>query len=282
VSFGTRLAEQVRRVGNGGCVGLDPSIERIAGLRPEMPVDELADGIRRFCLGVIEVTAPLVAVVKPQCAFFEQLGAPGVAVLTDVVRAAKAAGLIVIVDGKRGDIGSTAEAYARAQLDDDGPLGADAATVSPYLGTESMEPWDRRIPAGKGYFVLVRTSNPGAGVWQRGTGVAARIAEAIDARSPGPELGPVGAVVAATLPAGEVALWRQRMPHTWFLVPGFGAQGAGPEDVRPHFRSDGLGALVSSSREVLYPPSGVDADDFRAAVRARAEQFVSRVRQIVG
>lgn len=279
--FGARLAERVEQIGNAACVGLDPFVDRIPGLRPEMSREEQAAGVRTFCLGVIDVVAPIVGVVKPQSAFFEQLGAPGVAALTDVVRAARAAGLIVIVDGKRGDIGSTAEAYARAHLDDDGPMGADAATVSPYLGTESLEPYDRRTRAGKGYFVLVRTSNPGAGAWQRGTGVAARIAEAVAARCSGPGLGPVGAVVAATLPAGEIALWRTRMPNTWFLVPGFGAQGAGPADVRPHFLPNGLGALVSSSREVLYPSSGTDPVDFRPALRARAQLFVDRVRSIV-
>lgn len=279
--FGARLTEQVTRAGNAGCIGLDPSIDRIPGLRREMSPEELADGFRRFCLGVVEIAAALVPVVKPQSAFFEQLGAPGIAALADVIRAARDAGLMVILDGKRGDIGSTAEAYAHAHLDDDGPFGADAATVSPYLGPESMEPWDLRIPSGKGYFVLIRTSNPGAGAWQRGTGVAARIAEAVSARSHGPGLGPVGAVVGATLPGGEVALWRSRMPHSWFLVPGFGAQGAGPDDVRPHFLADGLGALVSSSREVLYPPAGVDPEDYRPAVRARAQSFVDRVRGIV-
>jgi orotidine-5'-phosphate decarboxylase len=279
-TFGDRLSERVLALGNPACVGIDPALDRIPGVRPEMSVEERAEGVAAFCRAVIEVVAPLVPVVKLQAAFFEQLGAPGYAALVSSVRFAREAGLLVLVDAKRGDIGSTAEAYARAILDDDGPMGADAATVSPYPGPESLEPWDKRTRVGKGYFVLVRTSNPGAGAWQRGTGVAARIAEAVSARCPGPGLGPVGAVVGATLPPGEVALWRTRMPRTWFLVPGFGAQGAGPDDVRPHFARGRLGALVSSSREVLYPPSGTDPDDCRPALRARAESFVDRVRSL--
>src|SRR5690606_20770824 len=118
----------------------------------------LAVAASAFCRGVIEVTADLVPACKPQVAFFEALGAPGVAALEEVVAAARAAGMLVILDAKRNDIGSTAEAYAQATLDDDGPMGADAVTLSPYLGPESLEPFARRVDQGKGMFVLVRTS----------------------------------------------------------------------------------------------------------------------------
>jgi orotidine-5'-phosphate decarboxylase len=276
--FGEKLAEAVLRKGTAACVGIDPLLDKVPGLDPRAPLDERAERVRQFSLEVIEAVSGLVAVVKPQSAFFEQLGAPGLAVLSEVVAAARQAGLIVLLDGKRGDIGSTAEAYATAQLDEDGPIGADAVTVSPYLGPESLAPYARRLERGKGIFVLVRTSNPGAGPWQLETGTAAAVADWVASRCPGPGWGPVGAVVAATLSAQEVVQWRQAMPRSWFLVPGFGAQGAGPDDIRPHFGPDGLGALVSSSREVLYAP-GAEADrDVRQAIRSRAATFADAVR----
>lgn len=273
--FGERLAARVRRLGPT-CVGLDPFLDRVPGVVPGQPREETADRVRAFCQGVVEVAAPLVAAVKPQVAFFEALGAPGWKALEDVVRAAKAQDLVVVLDAKRGDIGSTAEAYAKALLDDDGPLGADAVTLSPYLGPESLAPFALRTAAGKGLFVLVRTSNPGAGPWQ--TDVAERVAAWVHAHAPGPGTGDVGAVVAATLPGDEVARWRAAMPHAWFLVPGFGAQGAGVEAIRPHFRPDGTGALVTSSREVLYPRAGTDGEGFREGVRDRARAFAGALR----
>lgn len=263
----------MRGRGNAACVGLDPHLDRVPGLDPGSPRHVQAEVVRAFCLTVLEAVAPLVPAVKPQVAFFEALGSPGVAVLEEVVRAAREAGLVVVADAKRGDIGSTAEAYARALLDDDGPLGADAVTVSPYLGPESLAPFAARTRAGKGMFVLVRTSNPDAGAWQSETGLAARVADWIAAASSGPGLGPVGAVVAANLPRAEVEGWRERLPHSWFLVPGIGAQGAVAADVRAHRRPDGLGALAASSREVLFARGERDL----AAVRFGVAERVARL-----
>jgi len=235
-------------------------------------------------LGAIEAVADVAAAVKPQFAFFEQLGSPGVAVLEEVVHAAKGTGLLVVADAKRGDIGSTAEAYARFILDDDGPLGADAVTLSPYLGAESLAPFAQRIDAGKGLFVLVRTSNPGSGRWQLGGdgAIAPRVADWIASTNAtyahDGALGPVGAVIGATVP-DEAGGWRARMPSAPFLVPGFGAQGAGREDVRRHFRADGSGALITSSRGVLFPPTGTDAD-WPSAVRQRAVDFAATVAEV--
>jgi orotidine-5'-phosphate decarboxylase len=278
VNFGDKLAEAVGRRGTAACVGIDPQLDKIPGLDLRAGLEERAERVRRFSLEVVEAVAGIVAVIKPQSAFFEQLGAPGLAALAEVVGAARQAGLIVLLDGKRGDIGSTAEAYAAAQLDEGGPIGADAVTVSPYLGPESLAPYERRLQQGKGIFVLVRTSNPGAAPWQLETGVAERVADWVASRCPGPGWGPVGAVVGATLPAEEVARWRAAMPRSWLLVPGFGAQGAGPDDIRAHFGPDGLGALVSSSREVLYAPGAQPDRDVRQAIRARATTFAAAVR----
>lgn len=277
MSFGERLTEQVLRLGTSAVVGVDPMLDRL-GAREGEGQEELAERVLRFSLDVIEAIADIVPVVKPQSAFFEQLGAPGVAALGKTIAAARERGMIVLLDGKRGDIGSTAEAYARAQLDARG-FGADAVTLSPYLGPESLEPYERRLAEGKGIFVLVRTSNPGAGPWQRDTGLAEQVARWIAARCPGQGLGDVGAVVGATLPREEVERLRASMPASWWLVPGFGAQGAGIEEVRPHFRPDGLGALVTSSREVLYPRAGLDRD-VRAGVRERARALAKAVSQL--
>src|SRR5262249_11539227 len=152
------------------------------------------------------------------------------------------------------------EAYAQAILDDGGPYGADAVTLSPFLGGESLQPFlDRCDRAGKGIFVLVRTSNPGAGAWQES--LAPQVARWVEAQSSARRgacgLGPVGAVVGATV-RDEVARWRAAMPHAWLLAPGYGAQGAGVEDVRSHFLPGGSGALVTSARAVLFPASGAD------------------------
>ena len=276
--FGERLLHAVRQRGTPACVGLDPFLDRVPGADAADPA-AAADAVRSFCLRVIDAVAPFVPAVKPQSALFEQLGPAGVAAMNDAVRAARDAGLVVILDVKRGDIGSTAEAYARAHLDDDGPTGADAITVSPYPGPESFGPYERRVAAGKGAFVLVRTSNPGAEVWQRA--VAPAVADWLAQRCPGPGLGAFGAVVGATLPRDEVEALRARMPRCWWLVPGFGAQGAGPDEVRPHFLADGTGALVTSSRGVLFPDRGVDAD-LGAAVAERARRFAEAVAGVAG
>jgi orotidine-5'-phosphate decarboxylase len=293
ISFADRLTEAVRASGAAACVGLDPHVDRL----PEPLVREaaaltgadrraaLAHAARTFCLGVVEVVAELgVPTVKPQVAFFEALGAPGVAALEDVVHAARDAGLIVVLDAKRGDIGSTARAYTRATLDDDGPLGADSVTLSPYLGVESLEPFLDATAAGKGIFVLVRTSNAGAGQWQLGGQhpIAERVASWINAanakRLGQHGMGPVGAVIGATLPL-EAPHWRAAMPRAWFLVPGYGAQGASAADCRGHLRDDGLGALVVSARGVLYGASERAGEDWKDGVRSRASAFVTDLRQ---
>jgi orotidine-5'-phosphate decarboxylase len=265
--FADALAERVRRFGPT-CVGLDPHLDRI-------PADlgTGAGAARAFCLGAIEAVADKVAAVKPQVAFFEALGPPGVQALVDVVRASREAGLLVVLDAKRGDIGSTAKAYAHATIGAGGPMGADSVTLSPYLGPESLAPFLGEVDLGRGVFILVRTSNPGAGGWQGGgiaDQVAAWIALQNEARLGANGLGPVGAVVGATLP-GELAHWRAAMPNAWILAPGYGAQGASATDTLPLFRSDGLGALVVSARGVLF---GRNPEvDWRGGIARRASAF---------
>jgi orotidine-5'-phosphate decarboxylase len=269
-------------------VGVDPHLSLLPGaLRAELPAvgdpswrAVAAEVVTRFSLAVVAAAAPVAAAVKPQAAFFEALGSPGVAALEATVAAARALGLVVVVDAKRGDLGSTAEAYAQATLDPGGPLAADAVTLSPYLGPESLEPFVRRCPE-RGLFVLVRTSNPGSGTWQ-GTddrGIAGQVARWItttNARFTGPgEVGPVGAVVGATIDR-EGAEWRRRLGSAWILVPGFGAQGGTLSNVRALARQDGTGVLVNSSRAVSFPPAGEeDGADWQGAIARRAAAFAA-------
>ncbi len=265
MTFAERLARRVDALGTPACLGLDPHLGKVPGTSPEAPAADNAEAVRRFCLQVVDALAPFLPVLKPQSAFFEALGPPGLEILIEVVRRARAAGWLVLLDAKRGDIGSTAEAYARATLDDDGPMGADAVTVSPYLGPESLAPFAARGAAGKGVFVLLRTSNPGAEAWQApvADGVAAWIRAEPAA----------GAVVGATLSAPEIRRWRAALPDTWLLGPGFGAQGAGEAEVAPLFAGGGR-ALVVAARSVLFGP-----DPSPEGLVARGQAFGQAVRR---
>jgi orotidine-5'-phosphate decarboxylase len=212
---------------------------------------------------VIEVVAPLVAAVKPQSAFFEQLGPQGCVALEAVVRFASSKGLLVILDGKRNDIGSTALGYAEAYLGpgDASPWGADALTVSPYLGDDSLAPFvDVAKQRGAGIFVLVKTSNPGGKRFQDlvadGVPLCQHVAEHVEslaAQTCGTSApyGLVGAVVGATYPA-QLSELRVVMPHTWFLIPGYGSQGGTAQDCAAAFDEQGLGAIVNNSRGIIF------------------------------
>lgn len=290
--FGHRLAEAVLAAGNPCCVGLDPHI----GLLPT-PVAELKEPIYYRLLnwgkGVIDALEGIVPAVKPQVAFYEMHGKMGWQALEGTVAYARRKGMMVVLDAKRGDIGSTARAYARMGLHKDGPLNADSMTVNPYLGPESLTPFiDVCKNQGKGIWVLVRTSNPGAELWQlnnRPSEVQApayRVADWIEAQNVewtcDHSLGPIGAVIAATLKGREAQDIRARMPNTWFLVPGYGAQGATSENLRGHFREDGLGALVVSARGVLFSPDKKpEGDDWQDKVRDRAAAFAEDMQSVM-
>ena len=263
--FFDRLADAVLQCGNPVLVGLDPRRESLPGpLRVDSDEPAAwAKAYQRFCCDVVDVVAGRVAAVKPQAAFFEELGVPGMEALAAVIRHARAKGLLVILDGKRNDIGSTAVAYAKAYLGEESAWGCDALTVSPYLGGDSLDPFvDRARFTNSGIFVLVKTSNPGGGMLQdlesESKTVCEHVAdflEATNARDPGRlGYGPAGAVVGATY-SEQLAALRQRMPHTWFLVPGFGAQGGTAGDVAPAFDAYGLGAVVNASRSIIFAHS---------------------------
>jgi orotidine-5'-phosphate decarboxylase len=264
--FSDRLTAAVRRVGNPVLVGLDPRSE---SLPPGLLAGEGAEATARayvaFCRGVIDVVAPLVAAVKPQAAFFEQLGPAGGIALREVIAYAARQGLLVIMDGKRNDIGSTAEGYAQAFLGpgDSSPWGADALTVSPYLGDDSLQPFfDVALARGAGIFVLVKTSNPGGKRFQdlvaEGRPIYEHVAEYVEVlaqQSAGERpYGFVGAVVGATYPA-QLAELRQAMPHAWLLIPGYGTQGGTAQDCAAAFDPAGLGAIVNNSRGIIFAHS---------------------------
>lgn len=273
-SFADRLADAVRQKRSALCVGLDP---RTAQLPPEMGVTtgsglaEQAAAYATFCKGIVDAVADRVAVVKPQAAFFEQMGPAGMTVLADVIRYASEAGLLVLLDGKRNDIGSTAEAYAAAYLGAGSlsPWGADALTISPYLGEDSIAPFvDVCVARSAGVFVLVKTSNAGGGLLQDrvtdGESVAMRVARLVESLNRSQRgdagYGPVGAVVGATYPQ-QLAELRAAMPSAWILIPGFGAQGGGAADTAAGFDDDGLGAIVNSSRHILFAYNRADLKD---------------------
>jgi orotidine-5'-phosphate decarboxylase len=281
--FADRLHDALRARGNALCVGLDPRADSLpAVLRARHGPDQVAAAYEEFCGRVLDIVSPYTAVVKPQAAFFEACGAEGVAVLQRLIRKARSLGLLVILDGKRNDIASTATAYAEAAFR---TFEADALTVNPYLGRDAVEPFlveARRHEAG--VFVLVRTSNPGAGLFQdllvgpAAGGEAVPLYQQVGRAVAGWArenlgrcgLGDVGAVVGATYPA-EMALLRRQMSEVVFLVPGYGAQGGGADDVRPAFRADGSGAVVNSSRGILFPYAA-DAADWEARIDAAARQ----------
>ncbi len=273
--YADRLHEAVERAQNPVVVGLDP---HLALLPDEFAVArdraasrrERAGAVRDFLLAIVEIAAGKVPAVKPQSAFFEVFGADGVQAFEDVVAASKEAGLLVIGDVKRGDIGSTAAAYAEAFLT--GPAGeaapwaqpylCDAATVNPYLGSDSITPFAAACEAANaGLYVLVRTSNPSSAEFQalhlEGSNdtLADRVADAVHGWGADVvgESGwsSIGAVVGATHPDELYAL-RQRMPRTPLLLPGYGAQGASAQDIKGGFTEGLHGALVNSSRGILY------------------------------
>ena len=262
--FSDRLEAAVRRCKNPVLVGLDPRADSLpAGLAPasqDAGPKEVAAAYARFCREIIDVVAPLAPAVKPQAAFFEQLGPQGMIALAEVIGYAQQRGLLVILDGKRNDIGSTATAYAQGYLGQQSPWGADAMTVSPYLGDDSLQPFvDVAAERAAGVFVLVKTSNPGGRMLQDlvadGRPLYRHVAqyvEQIAAKTAGAcGYGAVGAVVGATYPA-QLAELRTEMPHTWFLVPGFGAQGGTAADVAVAFDPQGLGAIVNNSRGIIF------------------------------
>jgi len=293
-NFADRLLEAIEEKGSPVCVGIDPSYERLPDdLRSDSASpDQQLSAIRQFCQTVLEIVAGIVPVVKPQSAYFEVYRGKGVSLYYETVRLAKDMGLVVIGDTKRGDIGSTAEAYAKAHLA--GPDTPDALTVNGYLGTDGIDPFcEVAARDGKGVFVLVRTSNQSASQTQDFSDAAGQKFYQHIARqtaSLGDNEGllgqrgfsSLGAVVGATYPQ-EAAELREIMPRQLFLVPGYGAQGAGAEDCAAAFDSNGAGAIVNASRSVIYAyqrePYG--RLGWEEAIEASARDFADDIQKAV-
>lgn len=278
-SFGVRLRSALDAYGPL-CVGIDPH----ASLLQQWGLGQDADGIRAFGLRVVDAAAGRVGVVKPQVAFFERFGSRGFAALEEIMAAARAAGLLVLADAKRGDIGSTMAGYASAWLEPGAPLEADAVTISPYLGPDSLrETLTTAVRADKGVFVLAATSNPEAAALQtahttdvsagEGETVAQRVARDVtwvngsDAFRGG--LGPVGLVIGATVDRAEFGLEDGMLQSTPILAPGFGAQGARPEELIGRFGALARNVLASESRSIL----GVGPDGIAEAISAQNARY---------
>ena len=262
------------------CVGLDPVLAKL----PE-GISKDARGVKEFCIGIIDVIAETASCVKPQLAYFELLGWEGMKVFFEICEYAKKKDLIVIADGKRNDIGSTCEAYADAYLGKNSSI--DALTVTPYLGSDGIAPFMERCAKNeKGIYVLVKTSNESSGDVQDlpiGDEVVhehvAQLVESWAKQLLGAKgnLSAVGAVVGATYPE-ETKYLRTIMPHVPFLLPGYGAQGGTAQDAALGFLPDGTGAIVNSSRSILYASSG---PDWQEAASQAAQTMADELRKVL-
>ncbi len=304
-----KLIESIVEKQNPTVAGLDPKLSYIPGdIREESygkygkTLEGAADALLTFNKGLIDALCDVVPAVKPQAAYYEMYGWQGVKALTETIAYAKEKGMFVITDGKRNDIGATMQAYSAAHLGVTQveetvweAFGADALTVNGYLGTDGIQPLVEVCQQqDKGIFVLVKTSNPSSGELQdrplddgetvyRAMGA---MCEGWGEKLPGKYgYSGVGAVVGATYPA-QLGELRAAMPHTFFLVPGYGAQGGAADDVAPGFDKNGLGAIVNSSRGIMcaWQKEGVDGKEFAAAARREAirmrDQIVGRVGKI--
>ncbi len=289
-----RLNKAIRAKQTPVLVGLDPRmdllpveiLERARQASPDKRL-QMATAYEEFCVRVIDVVAPLVPAVKPQVAFFEECGPDGMEALNTVMRHARKRGLIVIADAKRGDIGSTAEGYAAAWLAGDDPEAAawpsDALTINPFLGRDTLDPFvEAAVARNAGLYILVKTSNPGSGLLQDrisdGKSVSECLAEvveqlALETNIPAEHSGSLGAVVGATHPE-QLAALRHLLTHAPLLIPGYGSQGGTSVDVASAFHADGTGALINSSRGLIF---AIQRPEYRDQFAAKDwEQAVER------
>jgi orotidine-5'-phosphate decarboxylase len=287
--FADRLIQQILAKNSRCIVGLDPRVD-------QMPAFVRGSGtyaaITAFHELVMDAVADLVPAVKPQLAFFEQYGVAGMQAFENTVLAAKQRGLLVIADGKRNDISSTAEAYANAYLGE-GAFDCDALTVTPYLGRDSLAPFVEACKKhGKGLFVVLKTSNPGSKDFQdqrvETTGrplyesIASMLHELGEDLVGESGYSSIGAVIGATFPE-EGRRLRELMPRAQILVPGYGAQGGSAKAAAECFNDDGLGAIVSSSRATTYAfgDPNISRDAFTRSVREKTQRMIQDVNAAV-
>ncbi|HLC76101.1 MAG TPA: orotidine-5'-phosphate decarboxylase [Candidatus Peribacterales bacterium] len=273
--FADALTERIKKT-SPVCVGIDPQLSKL----PE-GISRDVQGMLAFNRGIIDAVKKIASCIKPQLAYFELLGWEGMRAFFATCAYAKEQGLMVIADGKRNDIGSTCEAYADAYLGPDSSI--DALTISPYLGHDGVDPFIERCKRnGKGIFVLVKTSNPSSSDLQDlpvGDEVVhehmAQLVETwgVSLLGNASNLSCVGAVVGATYPE-EMKYLRTLMPHSIFLIPGYGAQGGTAADVKHGFLPDGTGAIVNASRSIIYASTG---KDWQHAAEKAAETMVKEL-----
>jgi len=271
-------------------LGVDPQLD--SRISPGIPTGY---DLSRFSCEIVEACAPSVAAIKPQLAFFEARGLDGMRAFVDVLRVARALGLVIIADAKRGDVGSTSAAYAEAFLGK-GDFACDAITVNPYLGSDALAPFIAKAREGKGLFVLVKTSNPSSGEFQDREAPERPLWELVAERVNGwgsdfigPHgLTPIGAVVGATYPDHALRA-RQLLPNSVILVPGYGAQGASADEALAAVRPNGTGVLVNASRSLMYAylkqPNmrpGEAAAAAAEAMRVELNEALSRRQQKAG
>ncbi len=302
-----RMIEKIAALQNPTVAGLDPKLDYIPSYIKEKAyaacgktLEGAAAAILEYNKGLIDALSPIVPAVKPQAAYYEMYGWQGVRTLCETIRYAREKGMFVITDGKRNDIGATMEAYAAAHLgvtaveeETAEAFGADALTVNGYLGSDGIRPLLKVCQQGdKGIFVLVKTSNPSSGELQdealAGGAAVYRtmggFCEKWGAELPGKYgYSGVGAVVGATYPA-QLGELRAALPATFFLLPGYGAQGGGAADVAPGFDKNGLGAIVNASRSILcaWQKTGAAEKDYAKAAAAEAVRMRDDIMARVG
>lgn len=299
------LVKKIKEKSNPSVAGLDPKIDYVPEYIREKAYKEYGkclkgacEAIWEFNKGLIDALYDVVPAVKPQSAFYEMYGLPGEEVLHRTIKYAKEKGLYIILDVKRNDIGSTAEAYSKAYLgkvDIDGiseePCPVDCVTVNPYLGTDGIKPFVDDCKAfDKAIFALVKTSNPSSGELQDMEAGSKKVYEHVaelvnkwNADTIGESgYGAVGAVVGATYPE-QAKILRSIMKQSYFLVPGYGAQGGSAKDVKHSFNDDGLGAIVNSSRGIMcaYKKQGMPGEAFAEAARAEAIRMRDELNSII-
>ncbi len=302
-----RLIEGIVKMQNPTVAGFDPKLDYVPASIKESCLEKYgktlegaAAALLEFNKAIIDKIYDIVPAIKPQAAYYEMYGWQGVKALCETIAYAKSKGMFVITDGKRNDIGTTMEAYATAHLgttdvagEEIDAFGADALTVNGYLGTDGIKPLaeicDKKD---KGIFVLVKTSNPSSGELQdmkleNGSTVYAQMGSMCE--NWGESLmgkygySGVGAVVGATYP-DQLAEMRAKAPHTFFLVPGYGAQGGGAQDAKNAFDKRGLGAIINSSRGIMcaWKKQGLTEDDFAEAARAEALRMKEDILSTIG
>ena len=296
--FIDRLIARIQDQNTPCIVGLDPALERMPtnwlqerDISEQSSLTEKAEATYQYNLMVLDAIADLVPAVKPQSAYYELFGSAGIIALEKTIQAARDRDLLVVLDVKRGDIASTATAYAKSYLPSEPahPLEADAITIVPYLGEDCLNPFfEEAIEWGKGVFVCVKTSNPGASIVQEQKIdnrylyeiIADLIKPASDKSIGTSGYSGVGAVVGATYPEAAQRL-RQQLPNSIFLVPGVGAQGGGKEGIKACFNPDGLGGAIASSRAIMYPHLYGSKDSNKDTIRQAALDLIEQVNEIL-